>query len=176
MIELYVLECEDPVPGSRRLLGRGLAGRNLPEETPLCHDQRGRPFLRQGPEVSLSHTRGAAAAALGDSPLGVDLERHRPVREGVPERVMSPEEYAWFREGGCRREDFYTLWTLKESYYKYLGTGLPGFPNETVFRREGDRWRLDGTDLQFLVWEKNLLSVALCSEGQEVRVMWFSES
>ena len=64
--------------------------------------------------------------------------------------------------------DFFTLWTLKESYYKYLGTGLRGFPNETEFWTQGGVWQLRGQE-KLVFWlreEKNLL-MALCSHEQE---------
>lgn len=173
MCQVYAMECAEPVEGSRRLLARALAARGLPEMT-LCHGPEGQPFLREGPHISLSHTRNWAAVALGDTPVGVDIQGHRPVREGVPERVMSREEYAWFRERGCRREDFYALWTLKESYYKFLGTGLPGFPNQTRFQWDGERWQLAGADLTLLVWQRSLLTLALCSREGQVTISWES--
>ena len=44
-------------------------------------DELGKPFFPDHPDThfSLSHTAGAAAAALADTPVGVDIERVRPV-------------------------------------------------------------------------------------------------
>ena len=176
MVYLYIGYFADPKAGSRSLLARGLAELGYgPLE--LLHGEHGRPWLDGGPEISLSHTRGAAAAALSeDGPVGVDLEAVRPVRKGLPRRVLGPEEYAWYLSRGEAEADFFTLWTLKESWYKYLGTGLPGFPNQTEFYPDGDRWHLRGAEQHFWTGQKDLLFLALCSGEQEVSVRWVSET
>ena len=165
MVKVLVRAFEDPNTGSRILL-QELLGR------PLClrHDEAGRPVLEAGPFVSLSHTAGAAAAAISDHAVGVDLERLRPVRPGVAERVLSRQELEWYAGRGRRTEDFLTLWTLKESFYKYLGTGLPGFPNETRFQCRDEVWSLDGSALQFQTVQKDLLFLAVCAEEQEAEI------
>ena len=81
---------------------------------------------------------------------------------------MSDREWEWYTFRGERPEDFFTLWTLKESYYKYLGTGLPGFPAETEFCLTDGLWRLRGSPLHFLTTQKGPLFLALCGEEQEV--------
>lgn len=175
MVYLYAREFEEPVQGSRSLLAQALRDRGLPP-MPLLHDEAGRPYLKDGPQISLSHTRGAAALALSDSPVGVDIERLRPIRENIDRRVMSGTEYDWYVSRGAAAADFFVLWTLKESYYKNLGTGLPGFPNETEFCLENGLWRLRGTPHKFFVRQTKLLFLALCCEEQEVCVMEFPES
>ena len=142
----------------------------------LQYDGAGRPFVPGGPCVSLSHTREAAAVAVSGTPVGVDVEKIRPIRPGLARRVMSEPEYRWFLSQGQKSEDFFTLWTLKESYYKFLGTGLPGFPNGTEFYREGGCWQLRGADHRFWVIRKKELLIALCSDEQQVQQMDFSES
>ena len=160
---------EDLSGSVRDLLRVALGLEALPE---LMTNEYGKPFLLGGPQFSLSHTRGAVAAAIGTGPVGVDVERIRPIREDLPRRVLSPAELSWFRERGGRPEDFFTLWTLKESYYKYLGTGLRGYPNGTAFYLEGETWRLRGADLTFCVHKKGELLLALCGEEQLEGFSW----
>ena len=172
MILVYVREAEDPKREAGVLMRLALAELGLPER-PLRHDGLGRPFLEGGPQVSLSHTDRAAAAAVSTAgPVGVDLERLCPVRPRLAGRVMSPGEYAWYCARGECAEDFFTLWTLKESYYKYLGTGLPGYPRGTEFRLEKGLWRLGTLPLRFRTEQKGPLFLALCGEEQEVTVRW----
>lgn len=142
----------------------------------ISHDSRGKPLIPGGPEISLSHTKTAVAAAVGEGPVGVDIEAVRTIADRLPERVLSVREYRWFSDRGRRPEDFFTLWTLKESYYKYLGTGLPGIPNGTDFYMENGIWQLAGTALRFFVWEKNLLRMAVCSQAQQVEFFDINES
>ena len=174
MILVLWRESEDPSAEARRLLREGLKRLGFSACDP-AHDALGKPYLPGGPQISLSHTRGAAAAAIStEGPVGVDLEAMREIRPGLARRTMSPSEYAWYASRGARQEDFFTLWTLKESYYKYLGTGLTGFPNGTDFRLEGDRWRLGEEPLGFFTEKKDLLILSLC--GREESGEWRVES
>lgn len=170
MVSLYMGEYPDGRQGSRLLLTQALRDWGASPEEP-CHNEAGKPFLPDGPELSISHTRGAAAVALGTGALGVDVERRRPVRDGVAQRVLSGAEYAWYEARGQCPEDFLVLWTLKESYYKYLGTGLPGYPNETEFRMKNGVWQLMGRPQRFFTWQKKDLLIALCCDEQETEIM-----
>ena len=161
-------ETDEPKQETRRLAKALLEKLGYPD-MPLEHDGRGRPFFPGGPGISLSHTAKAAAAAVSDSgPVGIDIEGIRPVRPGLARRVMSREELLWYQDRGERPEDFFRLWTLKESYYKYLGTGLPGFPNGTSFHLEGGLWRQGEEPLWFRTGEKDLLLLSVCGEAQEI--------
>ena len=71
-------------------------------------DELGKPFFPDHPDThfSLSHTAGAAAAALADTPVGVDIERVRPVSVRAMERIAGVRtEAAFFRSwagGPCQ--------------------------------------------------------------------------
>ena len=112
---------------SRRLLGRALRDWGAPVGR-LEHDSRGKPYVPGGPEISISHSDGVVVVALAKEPVGVDIQRHRPIRENLPRRVLSQPEYDWYAARGCQERDFFALWALKESYYKYLGHGTARHP------------------------------------------------
>lgn len=86
----------------------------------------GQPYFpeRPGLFLSLSHTEGAALLALSDAPVGVDIERVRP----IPPRLG--------RDFAGREETFWRRWTAAEAAAKRDGRGagalLPlgrkGFP------------------------------------------------
>ena len=84
---------------------------------PAERSPRGKPFFPGMPDrwFSLSHSGGLALCALSHAPVGVDVEAVRPRRAGLPQRVLSASELARF-DGSW--EDFYRLWTLKESWCK----------------------------------------------------------
>lgn len=74
---------------------------------------------------SLSHSGGLFALLIHEHPVGVDLQAHSNVRtERLAQRWFHPAEYAAYLAGGCRDEDFFTLWTAKEAYAKYTGLGI----------------------------------------------------
>ncbi len=78
---------------------------------------RGKPLFQglSGHWFSLSHSGGIALCALSGAPVGVDVELVRPRRAALPGYVLSQEEKARF-DGSW--EEFYRLWTLKESWCK----------------------------------------------------------
>ncbi len=92
----------------------------------IARREGGKPYFPDHPDChfSLSHTADLCACALSDTPVGIDIELVRPRKEGLPAYVFGEGELVWFREGGSRWEDFYTLWTLKEARVKCTGEGL----------------------------------------------------
>lgn len=108
--------------------GKKLAWPLLCEAVKLCwgwdelpeiqRSDRGKPGFaqRDGHWFSLSHSGGIALCALSDGgPVGVDVERLRPRRGQLPQYVFSEKELADF-DGSW--EEFYRVWTLKESWCK----------------------------------------------------------
>lgn len=89
----------------------------------------GKPYIREKPEFhyNLSHSGRWVVLACGDSPLGVDVEMLRPETdiEAISSRFFSQEEQCYIREDPTQsRRRFFQVWTGKESYVKFLGTGL----------------------------------------------------
>ena len=97
-----------------RKLGERFAWAQLP---PVARTDSGKPWFPQYPQChfNLSHSGGLALCGVGEHPLGVDVERVRPRREGLARYVLSEEEYAWFTLRGGDWGSLYTLWTLKEA-------------------------------------------------------------
>ena len=82
------------------------------------------------PHFNLSHTVDLAALAITvDHPLGVDIERVRPLKEDIAGRFFSPAEVAALGAlpVDARETAFYRCWTRKEAFVKATGHGL-GFP------------------------------------------------
>jgi hypothetical protein len=85
---------------------------------PIARSPRGKPYFPDCPDrwFSISHSGGLALCALSDDgPVGVDIELVRPRSLGLPGYAMAPaERAAW--DGTW--EDFFRVWTLKESWCK----------------------------------------------------------
>lgn len=89
----------------------------------------GKPRIPERPDFhyNLSHSGKWVVIAYGGSPVGVDVEQIRPDTKirTVAERFFAPEEVACVLEKPEESRDrFFEIWTGKESYIKYLGTGL----------------------------------------------------
>ena len=68
------------------------------ELPPLALTEKGKPYFPDIPAVhfSISHTDGAVLAALSAAPVGVDVERLRPVGERVMRRLANTQDPAVF--------------------------------------------------------------------------------
>ncbi len=86
----------------------------------------GKPFLKDHPNIhfNLSHTEGIAVCVVADVPVGVDVERIRPIDRQVVDMVMSDDEQAEISLAEDSDTAFYRLWTRKEAYLKLTGEGL----------------------------------------------------
>lgn len=89
----------------------------------------GKPYIPDIPDFyfNLSHSGRWVAIAFGDSEVGVDVEQICTDTdiEAIAGRFFSPEEQRFIQEKPAEsRQRFFEIWTGKESYVKFLGTGL----------------------------------------------------
>lgn len=98
---------------------------------PMAWTEGGKPFFLQAPTVhfSLSHTPGGVLIGLSAAPIGVDLERTRPVHP----RLLA-------RTGCTGAEDFVASWVRREARAKRLGTPVE-LGAETSLRPEERLWQ-----------------------------------
>ena len=89
--------------------------RELP---PVALSDRGKPYFPDFPGVwfSLSHTDGAVMAGVSPAPIGVDIERGRPVRPRLMERVAGTDS----------PDAFFRCWVALEAVGKRDGAGVIG--------------------------------------------------
>lgn len=133
----------------------------------------GKPQLMSGePFFNISHAGAHVLLAVGDVPLGVDVEQVRPVSVGVSDMVFTDDEQQWIWGASDSDAAFFQLWTLKESYIKALGLGMRKALRSFSFVIEGEDIRLFDTEdatagARFFfrqgVYEGSWW--ALCSEG-----------
>lgn len=89
-----------------------------------CYNEYGKPFVPNAPEFSLSHCKHAIAVAIGTHPVGIDCESIRPLKTDLVARTMNAAECARIYAGISPEREFTRLWTQKEAYLKYQGTGI----------------------------------------------------
>lgn len=93
----------------------------------VVQEKGGKPKISGHPNFhyNLSHAGRWVVLAWGDGEVGVDVEaiRQDARTDALASRYFTPDEQAYLRAGdpiSC----FFQLWTRKESYLKFLGTGL----------------------------------------------------
>jgi phosphopantetheinyl transferase len=112
-----------------RALLRGLLGRAtacLPRAVPLTLE--GAPLREpfSGHYGSLSHGDGYVVAAIANAPVGVDVERVRPLEDGMARQILGEaEHHAWRRLPPAEREALLIhAFSAKEAALKALGLTL----------------------------------------------------
>lgn len=113
------------------LLRRALVQCGFTDPPELAQSVHGKPFVRNadGFHYNLSHSGKWVVIGYGGAPLGVDVERIDSDRDhtALARRYFTADENTFLLaapDPGERALRFTRIWTAKESYIKYLGTGL----------------------------------------------------
>ncbi len=112
----------------------------LPEEIEFDYGPKGKPTLAQNfleltrskldivPHFNLAHSGELALLAISKEPIGVDIERHRPLRSasGMAQRWYSAREQLRITKHAEADQlaEFFHIWSLKESILKFVGSGV----------------------------------------------------
>lgn len=124
---------------AHRLLCWALAGAGyVPAPESWGTGEYGKPYLKDtNIHFNISHSGSMAMCALHDGPVGADIEMIKPYSDAVPKRIMSDEELKFYRSSPDREALFFKIWTLKEAYLKFTGTGLCALGSITVYPSNG---------------------------------------
>lgn len=165
-VRLFSSEKRKESAGAGLLLARILP-RFFASAEEVFADERGK-LLHPRLFLSLAHGGGMAVLAVGDRPVGCDVEKLSRVRETVLRR-FSKEERAFVQEAAgelAREGAFYRIWTGKESYLKRTGEGLSAWKEVRVLP-EGLIWRAEKEQPCRIVWkEAGEHLLALCHEEE----------
>lgn len=114
----------------RALLFWRYGWRTLPD---VATADGGKPYFPAYPTVhfSLSHSSGAAAAAVSDMPVGVDIQRLCPVRPETLARLGGPQQTP---------EAFFQNWVRWEARAKRAGGGLWHMTRQEPPLRAGEHY------------------------------------
>ena len=106
--------------------GTGLAN----DEIEILNDKYGKPYIANmaitpGLYFNISHSGDLLVCAVSDAPVGVDIELIRAAYPDITKRVFRDDEYDFVMSGpDMPGAAFFQIWTMKESYVKWEGSGL----------------------------------------------------
>lgn len=134
----------------------------------LIQGQEGKPYLKEYPDLffNVSHSGDYVVCVVADQEVGVDIQQHKSVGKRFAERFFCEEENKYLavaegHEEGINR--FFQIWTRKESYVKFLGTGM-----KEDFRKLNT---LFGHDVSFVEYDTIPgYSITVCLLAPEQRV------
>lgn len=121
----------------------------------------GKPFLlnNQGLHYNVSHTKGAIIAIVALENVGIDIERVRKWNRRIVEKFFTENEQRYILSSESeyvRNTRFYEVWTKKEAFLKWLGTGLDA--------------ELDSFDVfeqpNIVTWHYSEFIVSICMESK----------
>ena len=132
--------------------------------------QHGKPFLKgyENIDFNISHTNGMAFCAVSDtSKVGVDTELIRPIKYNIMKTCFHPEEIKYVEQFGDD-DHFFEVWTKKEAYTKYLGTGLTmDITSINIFLKEHDEHLINFT-------KDNYMFSVYSDEPQKVQPLYIN--
>lgn len=104
-----------------------------PEKLVFAKGEHGKPYVVNLPaHFNISHSGKYTVLAISDEPIGVDIEEIREFSAITARKLFTEEELSYVagndpsRRKSLMQQCFFEVWTAKEAYIKYIGTGLSG--------------------------------------------------
>jgi 4'-phosphopantetheinyl transferase len=101
--------------------------RNLSNEE-ICFsiNEYGKPFCNSLDDFhfNVSHSGSWIVCAVDRKPVGIDVEKISTIDLDISKNFFSEEEHSDLLLSKDPWDYFFTLWSLKESYIKFIGKGL----------------------------------------------------
>ena len=158
--------------GRKQSLGAGLLLRQVltrhgARESKVYMGENGKLLVKEI-FFNLSHSHNIVVCVVGDKSVGCDVEKVKsPTREKIAERYFCESEIAYLKD---HKDEFYRLWTLKESYVKMTGEGLRLPLNQFEIRfEENIKIYQDGKPSHCFVQEYTIpgYNLSVCAEESE---------
>lgn len=91
-------------------------------------EEGGKPFLTEFPDIhfNLSHSGDKVCCAIGNKPVGIDIQKHTAVKERLAGRFFTEKDNKMLAACGAEQKEklFFKMWSIKESYIKFTGKGM----------------------------------------------------
>lgn len=113
----------------------------------IGYNEFGKPYIKEANnfEYNISHSGDWVVCAISNNCVGIDIEKIGKAHLDVAERFFTRSEYKLLCEieNESVDETFFKLWTMKESYIKWLGGGLSIPLNKFSFIKNSDNFYVD---------------------------------
>lgn len=137
----------------------------------LVKNAQGAPMPNDGIYWSVTHKPEYVAGMLGPSPIGIDLEKIRPVHQGIYRKVA--DDAQWVLDDSVPLIRFFRFWTAKEAVLKACGTGLRDLSECRIEK-------VSGPDRLIVCYQKKYWSVfhiffdghVAAAAGRNIEICW----
>ncbi|MFP7288221.1 4'-phosphopantetheinyl transferase superfamily protein [Shouchella clausii] len=97
----------------------------------LLKNKYGKPYLENNPDFhfNISHSQNQIVCVAGTNRVGIDVQHMKPISKclNLSKKFFTHQEYCYLINVVSyhkRIENFYEIWTLKESFIKAVGKGF----------------------------------------------------
>lgn len=91
----------------------------------ILYDKNGKPYIKNNQKkISFSYSDELAIVGISDYNLGIDVEKIKKYDEKIIKRIYSKREFDFINNSNNKNYEFTKLWTYKEAFVKFKGTGI----------------------------------------------------
>lgn len=128
----------------------------------LLKNSYGKPYYNNSNiKFNKSNTINKSVLIIENNDCGIDIERERKYDEAMAKRILSSDEYT-FVNNNDRDLYFTILWTLKESYFKCIGTGINLNLKDYSFIENNEILKIkDNYKLNYFIFEDYIISYTI---------------
>ncbi len=98
-------------------------------------NEYGKPYAANADVFfNISHSADAVVCAVSENEIGIDIEKIRPTHPNTVKRFATESELEYINNDINKQ---FTVWCLKEAYFKCIGTGLNSKIKDVEFSFDG---------------------------------------
>lgn len=137
----------------------------------INYSKYGKPYIEnlKNFQFNISHSGDWVVCAYGKENIGVDIEKIETAYLNISEMYFSKSEHKMLCEKSKNEQNvyFYQLWTLKESYLKYMGKGLSVSLNSFSIIENNEKFYIKGLENNVILKQykfNNDYIISVCSK------------
>jgi 4'-phosphopantetheinyl transferase len=100
-------------------------------DSDMFYDSLGKPFLKDGKHISISHSYHFSTVVISTVEVGIDIEKQRPKIIKIASKFIGYESFYLNEKDATQIQKLTWVWCTKEALYKLFGT--PGMIFKTHF-------------------------------------------
>lgn len=112
----------------------------------LYYDENGKPLLKNGDYISISHSYNYCGVIIGHKKVGLDIEKLRPKILDVSSKFLSKSEELLMEKN---IKNLTKVWTVKESLFKAFGQSGISFKNNIIINEINSEFTRGKASIQF---------------------------
>jgi len=176
-IERFCFEADKKRTLYGNVMSRYLVGKKLNQRRECIefnYNSFGKPYIKEFPSIqfNISHSGAWVVCAIGNQEVGVDIEEIKPTDMKIAQRFFTQNECRTITsvEEEKRLKMFYLIWTMKESYIKYIGKGLSIQLDSFEVVKTAEGFSIVGSERDVAIWHEETFEgymLSLCHAADE---------